>query len=344
MGSKRTAVSCWRWCAFSILLLAVFGLVPLSRATTFAPKTDNEIVALELRSGKLLWSHKPPTLSFAHFEIYPQGLIAYPNYSGDDRSNPIFLNPQTGEQVPPFERPRNHLLAKSATFWPPHTPDMVLENGWALTGFLPRNSKSIRFAEPTDGHPEKIVWEIETGVTPYNVRAWNNMVFYTLGNTTGSRLFTYRAGETKPVWAIDLHQTVEKYVRSVIFFQVIDGVIYLAANEHIFAFDAQRGTLQWHRDLAAELGLRGLKFPGEELVPKSDFFGGGLTLGVFAKDQGVLIVSFERRVVALDLKTNEYLWHLDPDTFPGCLFPVIHDSKVFLTSGANRKLTKIQAH
>lgn len=268
---------------FTLSVTTAMAPAGLSEATSFAPKEDNEIVALDLRSGNPLWSYKPPTLSFAHFEIYPQGLIAYPNYSGDDQANPIFLNPQTGEQIPAFERSRNHLLAKSATFWPPHTLDMVLENGWALTGFLPRDSKSIRFTESSEGHPEKIVWEIETGVTPYNVRAWNNTVFYTLGNTTGSRLFAYRAGETKPAWVIDLHQTVEKYVQSVIFFQVIDGVIYLAANEHIFAFDAQMGALQWHRDLAAELNLRGAKFTDKGLAPESDFFGGGLTLGVFAK-------------------------------------------------------------
>ena len=71
-----------------------------------------------------------------------------------------------------------------------------------------------------------------------------------------------------------------------------------------------------------------------------DFYGGGLNLAVFAKDGNVLIV-LEQRVVAIDLKEGKYLWHLEPDTFPKCPFPIAHDGKVVLTSGAKRRLHRV---
>jgi len=108
-------------------------------------------------------------------------------------------------------------------------------------------------------------------------------------------------------------------------------VLYLEANEHIFAFDPETGKLNWHKDLSKDLNL---PFHG-------GFFGGGLNLAVFAKSGDILVISFERRVVGVDLKSMRCLWHLEPDTFPHCPFPAAHDGKVFLSSGENRRLFRM---
>ena len=47
------------------------------------------------------------------------------------------------------------------------------------------------------------------------------------------------------------------------------------------------------------------------------------------------------RVIALDLETGEFLWHLQPDTFPHCPYPVAFGDKVVLSSGAKRELKRL---
>jgi outer membrane protein assembly factor BamB len=308
----------------SIVLVLILGTaVP---AHDWPPKTDNEIAALDLETGKVLWVHKPPKLSDAHFEIYGQGLVAYPNYGGSDKSNPIFLGLENGTPVEQFDARSSTCLARSATFWP--GPKIELDNGWSLHGFSAGNTKTLTFVDETSTEP---VWSAPTGGYPHQVRCWRNIVFYAFSYLSDEGvLYAYRAGEDKPVWTVDLNQIVKGRNRPLtrMIFQVIEDRLYLEANEHIFAFAPATGKLIWHRDLAKDLDL---PFHG-------GFFGGGLNLAAFAKSGNTLVVSFEKRVVALDLTTMTCLWHLEPDTFPHCPFPAAHDGKVFLSSGKNRKL------
>ena len=307
-----------------ILLTILVSSVALG---SFSPKTDNEVVALDLKTGKLLWTYKPDKLSDAHFEVHRQGLIVYPHYGGHTKTNPVFLDLKKGTPVTPFKT-NSVSLAKSATFWP--GPEIRLSNGWILQGFSAGNTKTLKFVD----QKTKKVWNIQTGGYPHQVRCWEDYVFYAFSYLSDKGvLYAYQAGRDKPSWTVDLNQIVKGRKRPLtrMIFQIIENVLYLEANEHVFAFEPRTGNLKWHKDLAKDLSL---PFHG-------GFYGGGLNLAVFAKSGDTLVISFENRVVALDLKSMRCLWHLQPDTFPHCPFPVVHDGQVFLSSGKNRQLFKM---
>jgi len=314
--------------------VVAFGLawsVSTCRPDDWPAKTDNEILCLDLRTGRSLWEYKPAKLDHAHFEVYTDGLIAYPHYDGRDRSQPIFLDMKTGRPTRPFEQNPKHLRAKSAVFWP--DPDVVLENGWRLSGFKPANPQSLTFRDALSATD---IWTIETRGYPHVVRSWKGFVFFAFSYLSDEGiLYAYRASAKTPTWTVDLNTIVKgrKTPLTRMIFQIIDDTIYLEADEHIFAVDPASGKLLWHRDLASDLRL--------EFQP--DFYGGSLNLAVFAKDGNVLVVSFERRVVAIDVNEGKYLWHLEPDTFPECPFPIAHGGKVVLTSGAKRRLHRMMS-
>lgn len=314
--------------ATAVVAFVLASSLPACRGKSWRPKVDNEIVCVNLRTGELLWKYKPTKLGDAHFELYKDGLAAYPHYDGSDRSNPIFLDINTGHPIPPFERIRKHLEAKSAVFWP--GPEVVLESGWRLSDFKPGYEKSLTFRD--SANPAKI-WKIETQNAWPVIRSWKNFVFIGPDYLCHDGILNaYQGGATKPTWAVDLNAIVKgrKPPLNRMICQLIEDTIYLEADEHIFAINPSSGRLLWHRDLATDLGLQ---FGG--------FYGGGLNLAVFAKDGNVLVISFERRVVAIDLNEGKYLWHLEPDTFPECPFPIAYGGKVVLTSGAKRRLHRV---
>jgi len=322
-----------------VIVTAVVAFVLASSASnchgkSFREKVDNEIVCLDLRTGRQFWNYKPGTLSDAHFELYPDGLIAYPHYGGSDRSKPIFLDVNTGHPIPPFARIANRLQAKSAVFWP--HPPVVLENGWRLSGFKPGYAKTLTFRDGgrSDGAHATEIWKIEPRGYPHVVRSWKDLGFYAYDYLSDEGiLYAYRAGAKTPTWTVDLNSIVKgrKWPLTSMKFQIIEDTIYLEADEHIFGFAPASGNLLWHRDLAADLSLHF----------EPDICGGAADAAVFAKDGNVLVVSFERRVVAIDLKQGKYLWHLEPDTFPETPFPIAHGGQVVLTSGAKRRLHRV---
>lgn len=307
-----------------IVALVLFAAVA-SRARSFSPKTDNEIVALDLRTGKLLWAHVPATLSDAHFEVHAGALVAFPHYSQAERSSPIVLDRRTGRTL--TKAPSGPVLARSATFWPP--PEVKLANGWVLHGFSQGNSKTLEFQDPAT---KKIVWTIAASDYPEYVRAWDDVVFYAhgyLGNE--AVIYACPAGATQPRWTVDVNAVLGLQGRdrlTRVALQVIGGTLYAEANEHVFAIDPATGKLRWRMDLARALGV---KF-------EPDIYGGALNLAVFAEEQGVLVVAFEKRVVAIDTAKRKVLWHLEPDTFPHCPYPAVEGGVVYLTSGARRQL------
>lgn len=292
----------------------------------FEPKADCRIVCLDLQTGKLVWEHVPDVLSDAHFEWCKQGVVAYPHSSGNDRRHPIFLDAQSGNSVAAFPREPEDILAHSAVFSP--GPELKLANGWRLHGFSAGNSKTLVFRDERD----REAWQIATGGYPHEVRSWKDFVFYASSYKEGI-LYAYRAGAKQPTWTLDLNTIVtgrnEPLTRMI--FQVIEDKIYIEANEHIFCIDPESGKLLWHRDVAQDL----------HLSYRPDLFDGAMNLAVFAKSGDVLVMSFEKRVIALNLKTGKYLWHLMPDTFPQCPFPVVLGGRVILTAGAKRRLTQL---
>jgi PQQ-like domain len=310
----------------AVVVFVLASSVSNCQGDEWPEKVDNEILCVDLRTGRPLWEFKPQKLSDAHFELYTDGLIAFPHYLGSDRSQPIFLDIKTGHPVRSFAESPKRPLAKSAVFSP--GPEVVLEDGWRLRDFKPGYEKSLTFRDAA--HAAKI-WKIETRGYPHVVRSWKNLVFFAYSYLSDEGiLYAYRAGAKTPTWTVDLNAIVKgrKWPLTRMIFQIIEDTIYLEADEHIFTFDPTSGQLLWHRDLASDLGL--------QFEP--DIYGGALNLAAFAKDGNVLVVSFERRVVAIDLKQGKYLWHLEPDTFPETSFPIAHDGRVVLTSGAKRRL------
>jgi outer membrane protein assembly factor BamB len=317
----------------SVVAFGLASCFSACRGDDWPAKTDNEILCLDLRTGRSLWEYKPEKLGDAHFELYTDGLIAYPHYDGLDRSKPIFLDIKTGHPIRPFDQNSKHLQAKSAVFWP--GPEVVLENGWRLSGFKPGNSQALTFRDAVGAAD---VWTIETRGYPHEVRSWKDFILFAFSSYSDKEgiLYAYHTGAKKPTWTVDLNRIVKgrKPPLTRMIFQIIDDTIYLEADEHIFALVPASGKLLWHRDLASDLGL--------QFAP--DFYGGALNLAVFAKDGSVLVVSFERRVVAIDLSEGKYLWHFEPDTFPECPFPIAYGDKVVLTSGAKRRLHRIMSN
>jgi outer membrane protein assembly factor BamB len=328
---------------WALPLLAIIAPPASAGASTFVPKTDNAIIALDLKTGQLIWEYKPKTLSDAHFAAYPKGVVAYPHYSADNKTKPIFLHPKTGKRIAAFRRRSADLMGRSTTFHPP--APVVLSNGWRLSGYSPGNTKTLQFVDRRN----KPVWSIPTPGYPHRVGQWKDVVFWAYSYLSKDGLLhAHRAGQRKALWKVDLnrlvggsqanskaprfHGRIRAQPLTRMIFQILDGTLYVNANEHLFALDPASGRLRWHRDVARELGLK----------YHPDFFGGALNLAVFAKSGGVLVVAFEKRVVALDLKRGRYLWHLQPDTFPHCPFPVIYKDRVILTSGAKRKLVRIK--
>lgn len=166
------------------------------------------------------------------------------------------------------------------------------------------------------------------------ITSWKNFIFFRFEYSDGELLYAYEAGKQEPCWIFNPNKIVEEYNIGFgrITFQVIEDVIYSNVKEHIFGLNPKDGKLLWYRNLAKDLGL---KF-------SPDFFGGGLELATFTKSKNILIISFERRIVAIDISNSQYLWHLEPDTFPHQSFPAIYNEKLFITSGDKRKLIKMK--
>lgn len=294
-------------------------------ATSWIPTQDNGIVALDLMTGQVLWRHTASKLGTARLEVYKEGLVVYPDPNREQKPERVFtLNLTTGEKIANLQTNGKTPLTESATFRVP--PDRSLDNGWVASGI---NSATIQFIDPTSGST-KVVWEIDTGDYVHAIKFWKDMVFCAHSYMSDDGfLFAYKAGGDTPLWKVDLNSIVKgrEHPLTRLVFQVIDHVLYVQAKEHIFSFDPLTGALNWHRNVARELGLR----------LRGDLFGGALNVAVFAKEKDVLVISFELRVLALDLKTNKYLWQFNLGTFPNTSYPVIYHGRVFLTMGLPRR-------
>ncbi len=309
--------------------LLILLLVLPAWADSWEAKTDNEVICLDARTGKLLWTHTPAKLSDAHFEWHDRGVVMFPHYDGANRTKPVHLDPATGKKTDAFQADASKAKARSGVFWP--LPKIELANGWRLRVFNPGNDKSFVFEDKSGD----VVWKVDTKGYPHRAACWKNLLYYAFSYMSDEGVIhALEAGAKEEAWAVDLNDIVtgRKKPLARMIFQVIDDELYVEANEHLFCFEPATGKLVWHRDLSKDLGL---SFD-------EGLFGGALNLAVFAKTGDILIVSFEKRVIAIDLKKERYLWHLEPDTFPHCPFPVAHGGKVVLTSGSKRKLSRVE--
>lgn len=308
---------------------------------SFEPKTDNRIVALDARTGELIWEHVPDTLSDAHFEMHAGGLVAFPHYDGTDRTTPLYFDPATGAALEPFAIEEGAHLDRSMVFWP--LPPVKFDNGWSLEGFDPGNTKDMNFYAEVDGE-RRLRWSLRHRDWQHWVASSGNMLFYSKSYLSDNgRICAHRVGEDLPSWVVDLDKIVPgqktKLHRPI--YDVIDGELIVVAQHHVFAFEPESGRLLWRFDLAEELGVEG-KTSDWDTGVNPEFFGGALSLGVVAREGDLLVVSYELKTLVLDLEEQEVLWHMTPATFPHCPFPLIHGGRVFTTAGSARELVRLK--
>ncbi len=305
------------------LAIAIVATALPVAAKEWAPRTDLEIVALDLQTGAVKWTHKGTPLGNAHFELYPGLLAVYPHYDPTDRSSPMLLDPATGADVADTRAAKSPIAVSSAQWV---KGSIVLANGWRMDNFDAGNTKDLDWVDPKTG---KVAWTIKPAHYPEYVRAYKDLALVAYGYLTNEAvIFAHRAGGKQPAWSIDFNKLLKttKPRLGRVAPQLIGDVLYAQTGPHVFAIAPATGKVLWHVDAAAALGVR----------YEPDLYGGALDIAVFSRDGDVLVVSFEKRVLALRASTGTLLWSIDPDTFPHAAFPLANNGVVYLTSGPKR--------
>jgi outer membrane protein assembly factor BamB len=317
--------------ALAIVVLLASSMGRDALANDWAPRTDVEIVALDLGTGALKWSYKAGTGN-AHFELYPKLLVAYPHYDTFDKTNPIFLDPKTGAVIADARDPKALIKASSAQWI--HDP-VVLANGWRMDNFQAGNDRTLAFSDPKT---KKIAWTLDPGVYVERVLAYKNLALVAYGYLTDEAILrAYKTGAKKPAWSIDFNVLLNKPTAKKdperlgrVQPQLVGDVLYVQTGPHVFALDPATGKIRWQMNAATATKLK----------YQPDLYGGGLDIAVFSQDGDTVIAAFEKRVLALNAKTGALRWHLDPDTFPHGAFPLARDGVVYLTAGPKRGAVK----
>lgn len=308
----------------AIVAAAALMIAHPAAARQWAPRTDVEIVALDVRTGAVRWAHRGGPMSNAHYELYPNLLVAYPHYDPDDRSNPIFLDPATGKPAKDTRAPAA-LRARSVAQW--RKGPVTLSNGWRLDAFSAGNTRNLELTAP--GSP-KIVWRVAPLEYPEIVLGHKDLLLHAYGYLTNQAVIVaHRAKATAPAWSLDFNKllaTTKPDRLGRVSMQIAGDLLFAQTGPHVFAIQPETGTVVWHLDAAKASGL----------AYEPDLYGGALDLAVFSRDAGVLVVAFEKRILALDDARGRLLWHLQPDTFPHSAFPLAKDGLVYITSGPKR--------
>jgi outer membrane protein assembly factor BamB len=315
--------------AVALAVLVSSTVASFAHASDWAPRTDVEIVAVDLATGAVKWAYKGTPLGNAHFELYPSLLVAYPNYDNTDKTHPIFLDPKTGA-VSKDTRDPKALIKPSSAQWI-HGP-IVLANGWR-TDFDAGNDRTIAFTDPKS---KKVAWTIDPGVYAERVLAYKDLALVAWGYLTDEAILRgYKAGAKKPAWSIDFNVLLNKPTKKKdlerlgrVQPQLVGDVLYAQTGPHVFAIEPATGKILWQMNAATATKLK----------YQPDLYGGALDLAVFSQDGTTLVVAFEKRILALDAKTGALRWHLDPDTFPHGAFPLAHAGVVYLGAGPARKV------
>jgi len=324
----------------STLISDEYGRARICSLNSWVPKLDNKICALELRTGKVLWTYKPEKLNAAHYEIYEQGLVAYTcavHSVPKVESEIIFLNPENGTLLQPFKKDESarlaHSLIKKEGAYSKRQLKIVLDNGWVLKD-SPKYTRKLEFGDPKTKEIVRTIYTNDRIYTP-SVTPWKNYIFYPqnlLDND--SLLIAQNVGTGQGYgWTVDLNQIVKDrpYPLRYMLLEVIGDIIYVAAGEHLFAFEPLSGKLLWHRNLERDFKLSFYSEPSSGLA----------LLSAFSNSGDILIFEIRGRVVALDLTTMQYLWYLEPDTSHVSSHPMVHNGKVFLTCGKTQQLFKL---
>jgi outer membrane protein assembly factor BamB len=293
-------------------------------ATDFAPRNDLQIVALDLATGALQWTHDAK-VGHAHFELYPNLVVAYPHYDQLDRTKPIFLSP-AGKPIADTRKGTPQKL--SGAQWP-RLP-VVLDNGWELTGFSAGNTKDLTFAPKGS---TKIAWTVTATHYPEIVLAHKDLALHAFGYLTKeARIYAHKRGTQTPAWTIDFNQVLKTSKadrQGRVAMQILDGTLYAQVGQFVFAIAPDTGKIVWQLDAATAAK-----------ITYREMYGGALDIAVMTREKDMLVAAFERHVFAIHAQTGALQWHLDPDTFPNTAFPIAASGVVYLTSGTKRTAAK----
>lgn len=311
-----------------VAVAAVLAVATPVFARQWAPRTDQEIVALDLQTGALKWTHKSTPIGEAHFELYSNLLAVYPNSDQADKSHPLLLDPKTGQVVPDTRHAKKLLKAAA---WPWAKGPIVLSNGWRHDDFEAHYMTRLDFVDPKTS---KVVWTLNSEHYLAYARSYKDLLLVVYDPPGREAvILAYRVGTQRPAWSIDfnklLHKPAQKQHLQRLYQvapQLIDDVLYLQTREHLFKIDPLTGKIGWHRNAAAAL----------DLDYEPDMYGGALDIAVFARDGDVLVASFERCILALRASTGAVLWSMVPNTFPHLAFPLAADGTVYIPSGPDR--------
>ena len=315
----------------AVAALSIALVIPAA-AKSWSPRTDLEIVALDAKTGDVKWTHKGAPLGNAHFELYANLLAVYPHYDLEKKSSAMFLDPATGAVIKDT-RDAKKLRAVSSGQWVKGS--IVLANGWRLDNFRQGHTKKLDFTDPKS---RRIAWSIEPAHYPEYVRAYKDILFVGYGYLTDeSIVFAYKTGADKPAWTIDFNTLLGKPAKKKspqrltrVVLAVIGDVLYAQTGEHVFAIEPTSGKMLWRLDAAAALGIS----------YEPDLYGGALDVAVFSREGDVLVVAFEKRVLALRAASGTIVWSIEPDTFPHSAFPLVANGVVYITSGPKRTKAK----
>jgi hypothetical protein len=304
---------------FLAAIVTVVAFALPARATSYVARHDLEIVARDARTGQQIWRHVPPKLSDVQKWLLPGGLFVS-SYDGPDKH--LFLDPKTGQPIPPFDWQRQ-LSAVG------EREKLVLSNGWTLHDFHRGSSRTLDFF---DGKSRMPVWSVATATYPHEVVAWQDHVIWARGYLSDDGIVcAYQAGAAKPAWTVDLNDLVEAGPRALTRMKLFlhGNTLFVQSQEQIFGFHPRNGALRFRYDLATDLGL---KF-------RPDFWRGGVPDAQLRFAGDVLLIAYECRVVAIDMKAQRYLWHLAPDVFPSDPGPVVGDGgAVYMLAGPQDRL------
>src|SRR2546427_2346390 len=309
----------------ALLLLLLLTFCSALLGDIYLPKDDNnKVICLNATTGDELWLFKPPTLTDAHFALYSSHLAVYPYRNLD---NPLFLDPKKGETISTDSEPLGPVLAKSKTL--SECPKIRLDNKWSLVNFDPGNTMVFEFASADTGNVE---WRIVADDFVESYMAYKDLFCYaTYGAINQPAIVAYMIGGTTPIWT----RTLNSFARFLnpshgAGIQPINGNVFAQKESHILELSIESGEVLLHLDICNDLNLR-----HHEISGVFDMH------AAFAITGSILIISFQKCVIAYDLKASRYLWYLYPDTFPHIPSPVAFDGLVWLTAGDRRILHRI---
>ncbi|MBN1459435.1 MAG: PQQ-like beta-propeller repeat protein [Armatimonadetes bacterium] len=217
---------------------------------------------------------------------------------------------------------------------PSRSREVVLLNGWRLGGFSPGDSRKIEFFDACSCETR---WSIWLRDWPHNVWSWKNTAIFDIDGI----LFAYEADSSEPAWVLNLSDVVydvydpAKLNQSQLLLRlellISRDMIYIESQGFLFAVNPLDGHVQWYIGYGDDLALL-----SQTALSKYCYYGTSVM-----KHDARLVVSSAMHVIAMDLESSEYLWHIESDSFPHTPLPVICDGSIVLSCGPDMRLQAI---